>query len=631
MHYHQKQTTSWLFIALILSSHGIAMASRIEEHGTNGKLEWFGRNRQSESDPEEEFSMMSCEELSAAMSAAYMSVSLRMSERCNAESCSFSDSEAEDIQTLAVLSMRIAAIADVSDTKMCLPEVLEAATPILSSHFNQRTRDAFLASAVSDDARDRFRLAFSEMTKVQSDIVALRGEVVDRRLLLPTNIEDPDVCPSPCVECTSQHNSWFQQSETWSFKCILDAGAAAPEGPGISCAAPEPRNGLGNRGQMKSWCEVHDWEDWAVQSLDISARITCGAKAVLAPIQTGHVMSASLRETCVSKESGEAVSQAALDELMALDNTVGDVVSAGNLAIFSVIMSVELTSAVGRLRTATRGSSFISVDASGATDSSSGGHSIHQSTNHSYTQGSWRCRRSILSLTRGLFGGLIQIIVGVAYLAIMGTFGLLAAASIFGADAVIAAIGPYVGVEAGTTVASVSAEVADGAAAAIASNPIAQEVGSSAATASAEAAATAAGTTATAAELEAAGAAGAAAVEGAAAEAILISIGEGLAAITVLLEGYLPYVFGGAVGFAVLFGIWGFLKIWRSMNSPYDCSSGYVGHGPHAVCHPALKFGEGTHEQCPGTTGTENEIAFICSRENQGVMTFMGTCHFFDE
>jgi hypothetical protein len=351
----------------------------------------------------------------------------------------------------------------------------------------------------------------------------------------------------------------------------------------------------------------------------------------MAPIQTGHAMSASLRETCESKESGEAVSQAALDQLVELDNTVGDVVSPGNLAIFSVFMAVEVTQAVGRLRTSTRGSSFISVDANGLIESSSVGHSVHQASNHSYTQGSWRCRRSILSLTRGLFGGIIQIIVGVAYLAIMGSFGLLAAASVWGADAVIAALGPYVGVAEGTTVATVSTEAANGAAAAIAANPVAQQAGAAAGTASAEAMAASAGTVVTAEASEAAAVAGSAAVEGAAAEAILAMVGEGLIAITALVEGFFPYVFGGAVGFAVLFGIWGFLKIWRSMNSPYDCSSGYVGHGSHAVCHPALRYGEGTHSQCPGTTGTENEIAFICARENRGIMTFMGNCHFFDE
>jgi hypothetical protein len=621
MHQYQKQTTSWFFIALILSNHGIALAVRVEmdhQELQPGSL----ANR---ADAQEEFSTMSCEELGVAMSATMADVSARMDDRCNAESCSFNDSESEDIQSLAVLAMRITAIADVSDTKMCLPEVLEASTPFQTSQFTEK----FLASAVSAEARNRFTLAFSEMTKVQEEIQALRGDVVDRRLLLPTNIEDPAVCPSPCVECSTQHNSWFKQDEVFSFKCILNAGDDKPEGRGISCAEPEQRRGWGNGHQFKTWCEVQDWQDLASQTLSISSKITCGAKAVMAPIQTGHAMSASLRETCESKESGEAVSQAALDELVELDNTVGDVVSAGNLAIFSVFMAVELTQAVGRLRTSTRGSSFISVDANG--DSSSVEHSVHLSSNHSYTEGSWRCRRSILSLTRGLFGGMIQIIVGVAYLAIMGSFGLIAAATVWGADAVIAALGPYVGVAEGTTVATVSTEAANGAAAAIAANPVAQQAGAAAGTASVDAMAASAGTVATAEATEAAAAAGSAAVEGAAAEAILAAVGEGLAAITVLVEGFFPYVLGGAVGFAVLFGIWGFLKIWRSMNSPYDCSSGYVGHGSHAVCHPALRYGEGTHSQCPGTTGTENEIAFICARENRGIMTFMGNCHFFDE
>lgn len=612
-----------------MSSHGIAMASRIEEQGREGKLEWFGQNGQS-GDAQEEFSTMSCEELSAAMTAAYTDVSARMTERCNAGSCSFRDSESEDIQSLAVLAVRITAISDIADTKMCLPEVLEVATPSLTPQFVQHYRQSFLHSTVSVEARNRFSLAFSEMTKVQGEILELRGEVVDRRLLLPTNIEDPEVCPSPCLECTTQHNSWFKEDETFSFKCILNAGDDKPQGPGLECAEPEQRNGLGNRHQSKTWCEVKDWQDMASQTLSISSKITCGVKAVVAPLQAGRLMSDALRDTCESKESGEAVSQAALDELVELDNTVGDVVSSGNLAIFSVFMAVELTSAVGRLRTATRGSSFMSIDADGAIEGSSGEHSTYQSSDPTYTQGSWRCRRGILSLTRGLFGGMIQIIVGVAYLAIMGTFGLLAAATVWGADAVIGVIQPWVTEGELHTVATLQAGAADSTAAALAANPVVQEIAASAGTASVEAAATAAGTVVTAEASAAAGAAGTAAVEGAAAEAILSAIGQGLLAITTLVEGYFPWVFGGAVGFAVLFGIWGFLKITRSMRSPYDCSSGYLGHGPHAVCHPALKYGEGTHEQCPGTTGSENEIAFLCSEENSGVMTFLGSCHFFD-
>jgi hypothetical protein len=627
MHQYQKQTTSWLFIALVLSSHGIAMASRIEEHGTGGKLEWFGRRSQPNiNDAQEEYSDMSCEQLSVAMHATMAEVSAQMSEKCNAESCAFHDSDSGDIQNLSVLAMRIAAIADVSDTRMCLPEVLEASGTFQTLEF----ADRFLASAVSDEARDRFSLAFSALNTAQEEIHALRGEVVDRRLLLPTNIEDPSVCPSPCVECTTQHNSWHRQDETFSFKCILNS-EETPQAQGISCADPEPRHGFGHRNQFKTWCEVQDWQDLASQTLSVSAKITCGTKAVMAPIQTGEHMSPSLRSTCESKESGEAVSQEALDQLVELDNTVGDVVSPGNLAIFSVFMAVELTQAVGRLRTATRGSSFISVDASGAIDSSSVGHSVQQSSNHSYTEGSWRCRRGILSLTQGLFGGMIQIIVGVAYLAIMGSFGLLAAIVMFGADNVIATLSPYLGIAEGHTVETISQTTAETIASYIAESPLAVAAGEAGGAAAAEGAAAAAGTVVTAEGTAAAGAAGGAAVEGAIAAELLTTISAQILTITTLVAEFMPFVFGGAIGFAVLFGVWGFLKIWRSMNSPYDCSSGYVGHGAHAVCHPALMYGEGTHAQCPGTTGTENEIAFICARENRGVMTFMGTCAFFEE
>merc|ERR1719446_106692 len=232
--------------------------------------------------------------------------------------------------------------------------------------------------------------------------------------------------------------------------------------------------------------------DLASQTLSISSKVTCGAKAVMAPLQTGQRMSASLRETCESKESGEAVSQAALDQLVELDNTVGDVVSPGNMAIFSVFMAVELTQSVGRLRTATRGSSFISVDANGAIDSSSVGHSVQHSSNHSYTEGSWRCRRGILSLTRGLFGGMIQIIVGVAYLAIMGSFGLLAAITMFGADAVIATLSPYLGIAEVHTVETISTATAETIASMIANSPIAVAAGEAAGATAVEAGASSA-------------------------------------------------------------------------------------------------------------------------------------------
>merc|ERR1719329_1953235 len=63
---------------------------------------------------------------------------------------------------------------------------------------------------------------------------------------------------------------------------------------------------------------------------------------------------------------------------------------------------------------------------------------------------------------------MIEIVIGIAYLAIMGTLGLLAAMSVFGADAVVATFAPHAGLSAVTM-----GEVLGGASAAV-SNRIAQ-------------------------------------------------------------------------------------------------------------------------------------------------------------
>ena len=85
--YHMKPVVEAAFvpgpheddIALVLSSHGIAMASRMHEQN---KLEWFGRRSRAHIDDIQElYSDMSCEELSAAMSESMAEVVVQMSER----------------------------------------------------------------------------------------------------------------------------------------------------------------------------------------------------------------------------------------------------------------------------------------------------------------------------------------------------------------------------------------------------------------------------------------------------------------------------------------------------------------------------------------------------------------------
>lgn len=555
------------------------MAERVQVHraGEDSKvdnpLDWLRRRNPTEDEyrrDQDRFTTMSCDELATEMTAAMYRASTLLNSRCSTLSCSFSADESHEVESLATTAMRVAAISHIADQKLCLPEVLAAAED--HSFSSSMYRERFLASAVSGDARERFGRAFDKIAEVQGVIEGLRGSVVDRRLLFPTNIDDPAVCPSPCQSCTTHHNSWHRAAETFSFKCILNPGDSAPVGRGLQCSEPVMRNSVLHRihsrlssdvdRQFKTWCEVSDWQDLASQTIMISAQLTCGAKSIFAPIQTGDDMSADLHATCVAKESGEAIPQAALDELIELDSTVGNVVSPSNLAIFSLLMSVELTSAVRRLREATRSSDHHplsavgeygqDVDFSGAAQGAIGDHDVRLAYNHSYEEGSTRqwtgaCRRSIFSLTFGLFTGVIQIVIGVAYLAVMATFGLLTlviGGVTFGVNLLsdmLASPDPNV-VEQATRLQGVSEMVS-------------------------------------------------------------------------------TWGFTGVfLGFTVAFGFWGIRNIVTSRRSPYDCSSGQLGHGPNAICHPALRYGETSSHTCPGSDS--GDITFMCLHENRGVATF---------
>lgn len=543
----------------------------------DNSLDWLRRRNPTESEyrrDQDRFTTMSCDHLGTEMTAAMHRATSLLNHRCSVSSCSFSADETHEVESLATTAMRVAAISHTADQKLCLPEVLAAAEPY--SFSSNMFKERFLASAVSGEAQARFSRAFDKMASVQDDIEALRGSVVDRRLLFPTNIEDPAVCPAPCQSCTTQHNSWHREEEAFSFKCILNSGDPAPVGLGMQCSEPVVRNSVLHRihsyiredvdRQFKTWCEVSDWQDLASQTIMISAQLTCSAKAIFAPIQMGDDMSEDLLATCIAKESGEALPQAALDELIELDNTVGNVVSPSNLAIFSLLMSVELTSAVGRLRQATRSSDnnlplsaageYGGVDIAGAADV---GVDVRLAYNHTYTEGSTRqwtgaCRRSILSLSLGIFTGVIQIVIGVAYLAAMATFGLLS----------LLIVGVSFAVEAIQN--AISAPAAPGNSGLAASAGRLQEIAE------------------------------------------------------MVMEWRMTGVF---LGFTVAFGVWGIHHIFTSRRSPFDCSSGQLGHGPNAICHPALRYGETSRHTCPTTPGSDSgEITFYCLRENIGVASF---------
>lgn len=619
---HRRTLAPWFFIALVLSNHGIAMAARINAHhqaenvlgntvkGPNGQL----RNAH------ETYQQMTCDELAVQMAQALGDAANRVQDHHDGTSA-FSDMGAEQVRSVALLTIRVSAIADVADTKLCLPEVINSGQ--ISEHLEhfRSAEETFVNAATSEEAKDRFHRAFSRMSAVQSDLADLHSQVLNRHVLLPNDIEIPANCPAPCNSCTREHNSWSQDTEDFRFKCIMDSGVSRPYGEGFTCEAPSPRRS--NANEQKSWCEVHHWQAAAAQTVDISAKAACGARSILAPLQHGGDMSEMAVMACEKQMTGEALTQEEINELRRLDSEIDEVVSPGNLASFSLFLIVELVVTISELRLQSRSpSSLVEVD---------------QPANAppiAYTQGSWRCRRSILSLANGLFGAMIEIVIGIAYLAIMGTLGLLAAMSVFGADAVVATLAPHAGLSAVTM-----GEVLGGASAAV-SNRIAQfllnrQVVQDSLQQAGAAGAISAGAT-DAAVISAAQDAGAASLTGTAAQEAqtLATTVEELGGFGTQIMEYWPAVAGGLTVLGVGFGIWGLARIWHSFDSPHDCQSGYVNVGGESVCHPAMTFGEAVHADCPGPQPTEedptaprNDLAFVCSRTNGGITTFVsGNC-----
>jgi len=614
---HRRTLVPWFFIALVLSNHGIAMAARINQRDTveevMGRNLATGPNEQALRNAHETYQHMSCDDLAGEMRGAMLLAAHHLTP---------GREEAEEVQNTALLTIRISAIADVADRKLCLPEVFSFPEGFEDTSTFQSQGEAFANAATSVDAQDRFRRAVSRMSAVQSDLLDLHGEVLNRHVLLPNDIEDPANCPSPCTSCTREHNSWSQDSEDFHFKCIMPAGSERPTGDGFTCEEPTPRRS--NRNEMKAWCEVHHWQAAAAQTVDISAKAACGARSILAPLQHGGDMSETAVSACEKEMTGEALTQDEVTELRRLDSEIDQVVSPGNLAAFSLYLIIGLMATIAELRLRSRSpSSFVEAEQPG-------------SAPIAYTHGSWRCRRSILSLANGLFGAMIEIVIGIAYLAIMGTLGLLAAMSVFGADTVVATLAPYAGLSVttmGDLLSNTAASAADSIATFLQNRQFVQNALSNAG----EAGATAAGATDAAMAAGQAGNAGVTSLTGTA-----LSTGETLATTVETLGGfgdqimtYWPAVAGGLTVLSVGFGIWGLARLWHSFDSPFDCSSGYVHVGNVAVCHPALRYGEAHHADCPGPQpnltetplAPRNDLAFVCSRSNGGITTFIsGTC-----
>jgi len=614
---HRHTFAPWFFIALILSNHGIAMASRLELQFREDHL-GMGPNQAVER-AHDTYRRMSCGELGVVM------------ERVTGEAVTwlqgmsvFTGMTDDEVESIVLFTVQISSIADVADMKLCLPEVFNSGQVNANLDHFRSSEARFITAASSEEARDRFERAFSRLRGFQSDLSSLNGQVLNRHVLLPENVENPAVCPSPCTSCTREHNSWFREAETFTFKCIMEAGASVPEGEGFSCEEPTVRRS--NSREQKSWCEVHDWEAVAAQTSEIAAKTACWVRSVVAPLQHGGDMSEMAIAACEKEMTDEALSQDEINELRRLDSEIDEVVDPGNLAAFSLFLIAEVVTAISELRLRSRAQ----------------GSLIETNTSDrpvSYTQGSWRCRRSVLSLTAGLFGAMIEIVIGVAYLAVMGTLGLLAAMSVFGADAVVATLAPAVGLGA-TTMGGVLTSASNAVSSRIAQFLMNRQIVSR--------------------TLREAGQAGAGAVPGATAGEFVVAAGtagEGVLPGIVAQESqtiahtietlggfgdrimaYWPLLAGGLTLLGVGFGIWGLARIWHSFDDPHDCQSGYARVGGRAICHPALKYGEAHTVDCPGQVqadstnatgvGTSDHLAFVCSRSNGGITVFSaGNCH----
>lgn len=553
----------------------------------------------------ETYQQMSCDELELVMERATGEATRQM----QAHRESFSEVSARGIQSIALLTVQVSAVADAADRKLCLPEVIDAGQTSENMEHFRSSESTFVNAASSEEARNRFRRAFSRMAVVQANLAGLHSQVLNRHVLFPQNIEEPAVCPSPCTGCTRDHNSWFQEAETFAFKCILDAGASKPEGEGFKCEEPTARNS--NASEQKAWCEVHHWQMAAAQTLDISAKAACGARSILAPLQHGGDMSEVAAAACEKEMRQEALSQEEVNELRRLDSVIDEVVSPGNLAMFSLFLIFELITTVSELRLRSR-----SPSSPREADQSA---SILMET---HAQGSAGCQRAILTLANGLFGAMMQIVLGIAFLAMMGTLGLLAAMSVFGADAVVATIAPFVGLgfvaPAVDTLGAVRGSIVEF---------LERFRGSQAALEEGAQGAIAAGASVSDAAALSAASDATASLSGTASQAggTLEAIVEALDSFADQIMSYWPAIAaGGLTILAVGFGIWGLVRLWHSVKA-IRCLSGYARVGAQVVCHPDLAAGEVHQVPCPGEDDSEH-LTFWCSSSNGGITTWLNVC-----
>lgn len=344
---------AWALVVLLLSHRAIAARFAVEETASHDRQEPSvdGNVRHQALLDREEAGQLSCQDLPHLMALILDKCAIALTDATRQRVL-----DGQHCRELPQNAMRVAALTWIADRHHCLPEMMSA-VPVreqVDRLINLWGR--IPGSALSRESRRRMERAKMNFDNWQDDLLIGASSILDRRLVIASNVEDPDVCPEPCLRCQKRGSS-TRTDDHFSFKCVLSAGTEPPTRHDMNCSEPEPREGAMGHifGERKSWCDVHGWRRTAEQTAAISASITCASLGAIGPLQHGREMPESVRETCVDGELGRVVPRAKLLQFRDYAGSVDSVVSSAERSAFSVFMSIGIARGLAALRMAARG------------------------------------------------------------------------------------------------------------------------------------------------------------------------------------------------------------------------------------------------------------------------------------
>lgn len=262
-----------------------------------------------------------------------------------------------------------------ADMRECLEETM--ADEVVQEHAGRLRRrwnqilEGASSTAVRDwdgqeslSVRERLVRSYADIGRWRDNMVNGAGSILDRSLIFPKNVEDPDVCPAPCLRCTRDHNSIiFDNDEQLSFKCILPRRGNTPPSSDFNCSEPVRRNSLQGQitGQRKTWCDVQSWHTSHDQAVTLAANVKCGAEAILGPLRHGIEMEERVREACQSVETSQATEALVAQqyhEFVVIDDGIA---SPAENAAFRIFMNLGMYEGLADVRRAARGNTASAV------------------------------------------------------------------------------------------------------------------------------------------------------------------------------------------------------------------------------------------------------------------------------